>query len=304
MKGKLFDMIFTQIKEVIKKWGSQQAEHEAIVSFDFKVLQKKEALMQLCFSPLANGVVLFFMILFYVNPFRYQLQLLSGATGLLSFLYTPQWTTGLIIGLVASYFFRLHWSLIVIVLYFVSQAEVNTLLASTIIMGIFFGEILRRLKLSMRMKTETKKIFLIYTGLQFLVLVLTVYLSLNLYQLMNNFGLFSRTIFAYRYEFISMSLIGYILLQLFINGIWGHFYSKLVEDSSVLKIYYSTGPLLNKMNLGSTLKKKILAIAQIKLDEIRGHLGDKDFQAQWPKSLLAATESEKYYLETTLEKSV
>ncbi len=291
-------MIFTQIKQTINKLGSQNAEHEALLSFDFNKLSLKEALMRLCFSPLANWILIVWMFILFFNPFRYEIQLLKGSAALLSFLYAPVWTTGLVIGIISSYFLRSYLITIAIILYFVSQSEIHTILGCSIIFGVFIGEILRRFKLGMSMKSQCRKIYLYYTGLQFIALCLSLFFTVNLYQFMDYSGMFSRTLFAYRFEFICLSVVIHFLLQFFINGVWGHFYSNLSFDPSEIQLRYSTAICFSQLNLNRRFKGQITELARTRLVEIDTQFSEAEFKARFPEKLKLVVAQEKSFLQT------
>ena len=289
-------MIFTQIKNVTKAFFSEQAEHEALLAFDFKMIDFKTALLRLCFSPMANWPLFILILIFYFNPFRYQFQILSEIAGASSFIYAPHWQIGLSFGIICSYFLGLINIPIAVALYLISQGEVHTIIAGSMIVGVFAGRSLKYFKLMVKLQSETRSMAVYFNLLQLLSLFAATLINLYLFEYMSVVGLFSRTLYAYRFEFIAMNLVVIYALQLLINMLWGHFYARKSFEPSKIQIYYSTAQVLRRFFIGSAFKNKLETQVKIKKAELQIQLEDSSV-AYLPRNILNAAQEEKAFLD-------
>lgn len=289
-------MIFTQIKNVMKSLFSERAEHEALLVYDFKLADFKTSMMRLCFSPLANWPLFVVILLLYFNPFRYQFQILGGISGAVSFIYAPHWQIGLSFGIICSYFLGLINIPIAVALYFISQGEVHTIIAGSMIVGIFAGRSLKYFKLAVKLESEIRKMAIYFNILQLISLVAATFISLYIYEYMTAVGLFSRTLFAYRFEFISISLFVIYAIQFSLNGIWGHFYASKSFEPSKIQIYYSTAQILRRLSFGSAMKAELKQQVTTKESELKTQLADPSV-AYLPKNILNTAKEEQAFLE-------
>lgn len=289
-------MIFTQVKQVLKSLFSERAEHEALLAFDFKLADFKTSLMRLCFSPLANWPLFVVVLILYYNPFRYQFQMLGGVAGAVSFIYAPHWQVGISFGIICSYFLGLINIPIVVALYFISQGEVHTIIAGSMIVGVFAGRSLKYFKLSVKLESETKKMAIYFNLLQLVSLFIATFISLYIYEYMTVLGLFSRTLFAYRFEFIAIGLFVIYAVQLLLNAVWGHFYSRKSFEPSKIQVYYSTSQILRRLSFGSSMKSALKQQVSVKEAELNTQLADSSV-AYLPKNILNTAKEEKAFLD-------
>lgn len=289
-------MIFIQIKNVMKSFFSERAEHEALLAFDFKLADFKTALIRLCFSPLANWPLFVLILIFYFNPFRYHFQILNRFAGASSFIYAPQWQIGLSFGMICSYFLGLINIPIAVALYLISQGEVHTIIAGSMIVGVFAGRCLKYFKLAVKLQSETRSMALYFNLLQALSLVAATAINLYLFEYMTVVGLFSRSLYAYRFEFIAMNLVVIYALQLLFNTLWGHFYARKSFEPSKIQIYYSTAQVLRRFFIGSVFKNELKNQVKIKKTELQIQLEDSSM-AYLPKNILNAAQKEKSFLD-------
>ncbi len=289
-------MIFTQIKNVMKSFFSERAEHEALLAYDFKLADFKTSLMRLCFSPLANWPLYVLIIILYFNPFRYQFQMLGGIAGAVSFIYAPHWQIGLSFGIICSYFLGLINIPIAVALYFISQGEVHTVIAGSMIVGIFAGRSLKYFKLAVKLESEIRKMAIYFNILQLVSLAVATFISLYIYEYMTAAGFFSRTLFANRFEFVVISLSIIYALQLMINAIWGHLYARKIFEPSKIQTYYSTSQILRRLSFSSAMKAELKQQVAVKESELKTQLADSSV-AYLPKNILNAAKEEKTFLD-------
>jgi len=252
--------------------------------------------MKLCFSPLANWTLFVFIAVLYFNPFRYQFQILGGVSGAISFIYAPHWQIGLSFGIICSYFLGLINIPIAVALYFISQGEVHTIIAGSMIVGIFAGRSLKYFKLAVKLDGETRKMAIYFNILQILSLIVATFIGLYIYEYMTALGLFSRTLFANRFEFISISLFVIYTVQLLLNAIWGHFYARKSFEPSKIQIHYSTAQILRRLSFGSSMKADLKQQVAAKGSELKAQLEDSSV-AYLPKNILNTAKEEKAFLE-------
>jgi len=288
-------MIFTQIKNVMKSLFSERAEHEALLAYDFKLTDFKTALMRLCFSPLANWPLFILILILYFNPFRYQFQILGGISGAISFIYAPHWQIGLSFGIICSYFLGRINIPIAVALYFISQGEVHTIIAGSMIVGIFAGRSLKYFKFAVKLESETRKLAIYFNILQLVSLTAATFISLYIYEYMTAMGLFSRTLFAYRFEFISISLLVIYAVQLVLNAIWGHFYARKSFEPSKIQTFYSTSQILHRFSFGSSMNEQLKQQVATKEAELKAQLEDSSV-AYLPKNILNTAKEEHAFL--------
>lgn len=289
-------MIFTQVKNVMKSLFSERAEHEALLAYDFKLADFKTALMKLCFSPLANWPLFVLILVLYFNPFRYQFQMLGGVAGAVSFIYAPHWQIGLSFGIICSYFLGLINIPIAVALYFISQGEVHTIIAGSMIVGVFAGRSLKYFKLAVKLDGETRMMAIYFNILQIVSLIAATFISLYIYEYMTVMGLFSRTLFAYRFEFISISLFVIYALQFILNAVWGHFYARKTFEPSKIQTHYSTAKILRRLSFSSTMKEELKQQVAKKEAELKAQLEDSSV-AYLPKNILNIAKEEKASLD-------
>ena len=68
-------MVFEQLKLTLKSFSVLKNQHEALVTLDFDKSQRREALMRLCFSPMAAWLLILVLLLFIISPLRYHFSL-------------------------------------------------------------------------------------------------------------------------------------------------------------------------------------------------------------------------------------
>ncbi len=296
-------MISTQISRAVKDnvllLFSKKAEHEALLSYDFKMLDFKTALMRLCFSPFSNWPLLVLIAVLFLNPFRYQHQIFADIPSLIQFVYSPNWAAGIAIGIICSYFLGLINIPLALVLYFISQGDMHVILGASIVVGIFLGQPLKYLKLTARLEGKIRTVILYFSIVQFISVVISTLIGLQIYQFMNYAGYFSRTVFGYRLEFIVILLITMYLVQLLLYAMWGHFYSRKQEEPSQLNAFYSTALILRRLSYGKNFLKSLKAQASIKHVELSRQLQDESV-SYLPRNILQTAETEKTYLEEAM----
>ena len=113
---------------------------------------------------------------------------------------------------------------------------------------------------------------------------------------MTAMGFFSRTLFANRFEFIVISLMGIYACQLILNMVWGHFYSRKTLEPSQVQMYYSTAHILGRLSFGQDMKKQLKQQADTKLNELTVQLADTSI-SYLPKNILNSAKEEKSLLE-------
>ena len=280
----------------MKSFFSEQAEHEALLAFDFKLTDFKTTLIRLCFSPLANWPLFILIFIFYFNPFRYQFQILSGIAEASSYIYGPHWQIGLSLGIICSYFLGLINIPIAGALYLISQGEVHTIIAGAMIVGVFIGRSLKYFKLILKLRSETRNMAVYFNLLQLFSLAAATLINLYVYEYMTVVGLFSRTLYAFRFEFIAMNLVVIYALQLLFNMLWGHFYSRKSFEPSKIQIYYSTAQILSRFYTGSAFKNDLMNQIKIKNAQLKIQLEDSSV-TYLPKNILNAAQEEKAFLD-------
>lgn len=296
-------MISTQISRSIKynisMLFSKKAEHQALLSYDFKILDLKTALMRLCFSPIANWPLFVLVILLFLNPIRYQHQIFAHIPSLIQFMYSPNWAAGIAIGIICSYFLGIINIPLALVLYFISQGDMHIILGASIVVGIFLGQPLKYLKLTARLEGKIRTVVVYFSIMQFLSVIIATIIGLQIYQFMNFAGYFSQTVFGYRLEFLALFLLTMYMVQLLIYALWGHFYSRKSEEPTKLNTFYSTAFVLRRLSYSKSFSKALKAQALAKHTELSRQLEDSSI-SYLPRNILQTAEMEKTYLEEVM----
>lgn len=291
--------VLQQVKYVMKLFSSEKAEHQALLSYDFKMSDFKTSLMRLCFSPLASWPIFVFALILFLNPLRYQHQIFTHIPSLIQFVYAPNWAAGLAIGIVCSYFLGLINIPIALVLYFISQGDMHVVLGASILVGVFFGRPLKYLKLTVNLEGKVKSVVIYYALLQILSVVVGAAIVAQVYQFMYYTGYFSQTVFGYRLEYCVLLLLIMFAVQLAVHSIWGHFYSRRPDEPSRVNTFYSTSQILKKLFYSKSFAEELRTQALAKHTELSLQLKDPSV-SYLPRNILQIAEAEKSYLETAM----
>lgn len=296
-------MIFTVIKDVLSSLTSRRCQDESILELDYKLSSYQQALMKLCFSPLANWLLFVWACLLFINPFRFQFQFLSQFPILLNYIYSPNWSLGLSIGILLAYFIGLHNLAIAVTLYFVSQAEIHVVIGLFIIAGIFLGQNLRFVKLIIKLEGGIRKTLLYYSGIHFIALVAAIYLNTQFYIYLDIKRYFSASVFSHRFEFLVLSLVLFYLIQFVFLSLWGHFYIRRPIEPSRLEISYSTVKIFKQLSVREKIQIQLEKTILEKINNLEAHL--KDSASQYlPQDIRRKAEKELSYLNMAKEELV
>ncbi len=266
MKERLFamiSMVFEQLKLTLKSFSILKNQHQALVTLDFDSNQRREALMRLCFSPLAAWPLLLVLLFFIINPLRYHFSL-SQTLGmdniLVQTLFGMDWLYAAILAVVVfavSYFSRKEFIVIAIVGFLISQGDMHLLLGIILLACIVLARIFLNLRWVRSLESYSKGTWLVTGLLSFVSWALAVHLSFEFYNYLLQAGYFRQSMYANRLEVFILTVCMYYGLELVVLSVWGHFYTKKNPEPSNFAIKYSTSVLLKKLTLGKAFKEDL-----------------------------------------------
>ena len=253
-------MVFEQLKLTLKSFSIIKNQHQALVTLDFDKNQRREALMRLCFSPLAAWPLLLVLLLFIVNPVRFHFSLtnwLGMENAFVQTLFGMDWLyASLLAGAVFAIAFltRKEFVLIGIVGFFVSQGDMHLLIALSLLACIILARVLTNLRWIRSLESFSKSIWMVTGLLSFVSWALAVHLSFEFYNWLLKAGFFSQSMYANRLEFFILAVCLYYGLELIVLSVWGHFYSLKNPEPSNMTVRYSSSLVLKKLSLGQSFK--------------------------------------------------
>lgn len=259
-----------QIKNVIKKFFAAQVQHESLVALDFKIITEKNALIQMCFSTLANWSWIFIFGALYLNPFRYQFSLQSmvqSDSRIMMWAYSENFFLGFVILLFLASVINIEILWLTIVAWLISNGEVHILISLGAVSAIFFASARRNLKLISALKDETKKTWMYFSLIQVLSVLVSAAINYILYFNLKNLGYFSSTMAVNRFEVFVLAVFIHQLSQFLFLSIWGHFYSRRLVEPADWKVSYSTAAILPRLILGSKFKQELKNLSKDKIKE-------------------------------------
>jgi hypothetical protein len=267
-------IVFEQIKRTLKSFSIIKSQHEALVSFDFEKTGQREALMRICFSPLAAWPVLIALLVFWINPYRYQISMTS-TFGMENFLVQALFGTDwLYAGILAALFFAISFFtrqellLVSLVGYLLSQGDLHLFLALILLGCIVLARIFTNFRWVRFLESYTRTIWMMACCLSLMAWAIAMHVSLEAYKTLFHAGYFSQSMHANRLEAFILAAGLYYGLELFILAAWGHFFMRKQREPSEFLVKYSSARVLRKLSLSrafkTALKEKIETISKTK----------------------------------------
>ena len=253
-------MVFNQLKLTLKSFSVLKNQHEALVTLDFDKTQRREALMRLCFSPLAAWPLLVVLLLLIVNPVRYHFsltQMLGMENPIVYTLFGMDWLYASILTaavFVLSFLTRKELVIIAFIGYFISQGDMHLLIGLSLLACTILARILTNLRWIRSLESYSKSIWLLTGFISFISWAAAVHLSFEFYNSLSRAGYFSQSMFANRLEFFILVVCMYYGFELIVLSVWGHFYTMKNPEPSDFSIKYSSSSLLNKLSLSRAFK--------------------------------------------------
>ncbi|AZZ35765.1 hypothetical protein CIK05_02760 [Bdellovibrio sp. qaytius] len=297
-------MVFEQLKLTLKSFSILKNQHQALVTLDFDKNQRREALMRLCFSPLAAWPLLLVLLFLIINPLRYNLSLtnmLGMENILVQTFFGMDWLYAAILCLfvfAVSFYTRKESLMIAMVGFFISQGDMHLLMGLSLLACIVLARLLTNLRWVRSLESHTKSVWLVTSILSFISWALAVHLSFQMYNYLLQAGFFSQSMYANRLEFFILVVCLYYGLELIVLSVWGHFYTLKNPEPSEFTIKYSSSRLLKKLTLGYRFKDDLKdQIIVIKNNQRVYENADLDLL---PKRLVELHRKEESFLTTAL----
>lgn len=293
-------MVFEQIKLTLKSGSVLKNQHQAVVTLDFDKTQRHQALMRLCFSPLAAWPLLLALLVFMINPLRYHLslsQILGVENIVVQLLFGMDWLFAGFISLaffLITYFFKLELALLAFTGYLLSQGDMHLFLGIVLLACILLARILTNLRWVGFLESYTKSVWLVTSCLSFAAWALSAYFSFELYKMLLQGGYFTQSMYTNRLETFILIVCIYYGLELIILSVWGHFYVQKKSEPSEFLVQYSTSRILKKLHLGKAFKAK-LKEKVIELQKGKRAFGSSDLDLL-PKRLVELHKKEESFL--------
>lgn len=253
-------MVFEQLKLTLKSFSILKNQHQALVTLDFDRNQSREALMRLCFSPLAAWPLVLVLVFLIINPMRYHFsinQVLGMENWLVLTLFGADWLYAAVLTaavFLISFFTRKEFLMISVLGFLIAQGDIHLFLALAMLATIVLSRILINLRWIRFLESYAKNVWVVTSLLSFISWALAVHLSFELYRYLLQAGFFSQSMHANRLEFFILAVCLYYGLEFLTLSIWGHFYIQKNPEPSQLAIKYSSSAILTKLSLGKAFK--------------------------------------------------
>ncbi len=293
-------MIAQQIKKILLQFSASKVQHESLVAYDFKMTDKKSALMQMCFSALANWSLIIIFALLYINPLRYQFSIHSffeADSRLVFWAYSENFLWGFLIFTVLASLVNIEILWLSILAWLISNGEIHVLISVGGVTGVFFASARRNLKLMTFMQSKIKKVWMYFSLAQIAAVFTSAILNYFIYVNLKNFGYFSTTMTINRFEFFIFAVALHNFIQFVVLSLWGHFYARYTTEPSDWIISYSSAEILNKLSLSRKFKFELKDFCQQKLNEKM----IAPFVEGLPNRLLKMSEAETAHLKIALQ---
>lgn len=277
--------MFKALKNVILAFSPSRSFIEAMMKYDFRIGDRKGNLIQLCFSNLASWPLIPILALIFFDPFKYSWKLVDFITFenplILFFLdgRIANMAAVFVIFFIAEWVFRKEYLLLALVFYFVNRSELHIHLATVGVLGVYASRICYLWRLSVDLESETKKIWMSASVLQFAAWLLIAFTTLTALDYLQINHLFSQTGELSRYNFLVLIVLLYHGFSHVLLSLWGHFYAQRMLEPSHLPIFFSTAKWISKFNmryyLQNLLKLRIKeqlekhSVSQIQLLELK-----------------------------------
>lgn len=255
----------SSLKEILLSFTPNRSLYEAMMKYDFKIESRRQNLMQLCFSALANWPLLLILIFLGFDPFGFfwilqaiVQKIFGSESSFRFFLLDGQLSTMLLVGgcfFFAEWILRKEYLLISVIFLFLSQGQIHLNLALAGLLGIYFSRASYLWWFHVELVSETRSIWKWVTSLQLISCLAGGILSLmalDFYQkqqvLVSPF---------LRFQFLFLALMGLQLANFLFLSVFGHFYLKIKKDPSFLPIYFSTTTWILRFKMSFHLKRKL-----------------------------------------------
>lgn len=283
------------LKEVFLSFYPSRSFIEGMIKYDFKIGDRRSALMQVCFSNLAFWPLLILLVIVYVDPFKASwslVSLLSYENVFVLFLLDGRLTAMLTIFL-SFYFlewiFRKEYLFVFLIFYFLNRSELHINNALMAVMGVYLSRICYMWWMGIENKSKTRKIWNSVQLIQIFSWLLTIVgavLILDYIQI--NFLFASDRVFS-RFVFLAAVIVFYHIFCHFILSIWGHFYFKIKIEPSDIPIYFSTALWILRFNMSFYLLKLLKDKISDQLPKHEGLL--RDYEEIRPLKGITASEN-------------
>jgi hypothetical protein len=267
--------ILLSLKDTLLALTPGRSFCEAMLKADFKVGDRRRALMQLCFSSLAAWPLAVLVVLVGFCPLSWQLTrilpqdhfmvlwLLDGRLPeLLIFfaaLYVLQWIL------------RLEYVFLILIFYGVRSQQLHINLAVAGVLAIYLSRISYQWWLSVDCASVTKTIWKSAHVLQLVAWVVTAVLALSALDYLQRQYLFSENGDLSRFNFLVVIVLLYHAWGQLILSLWGHFYFQKNQDPSDLAIHYSTAQWLLRFKISKSLRARLRAQVSEQLAKHQQH---------------------------------
>ncbi len=292
-------MIIEQLKKIFQKMSAARVQHEALVSTDFKLVDEKMGLMQLCFSVFAQWPVAVILFIIFINPLRYQMsiQSLLGFDGrMMTWTFSENFLLGYVVFAILGSLVKIELLWLSIIAFLISNGEIHVLIAVGAATGVFFSTARRNLNLISALEGRIKGTWIFYSALQMVLVFIAAALNYVIYMNLKNFGFFNTTMYVNRFEFFSLAVLIHYMIQFLGLSVWGHFYARRKIDPSDWKISYSSGHILSRLSLSSIFKTQLKAFIDDKMSQLSESKSTKGI----PEGLLKLAKTEQDNLKIAL----
>lgn len=267
--------ILQSLKDVFLALTPGRSFCESMIKADFKVGDKRTALMQLCFSSLASWPLIVLLSLVYYCPLTWQLtrvlpednfMVLSLLDGRLSALivffavvYVLQWI------------FRLEYLFLVLFFYGVRSQQLHINMAVVGVLAIYLSRISYQWWLAVDCASTTKTIWKSAHVLQLIAWLITAIMALSALDYLQRQYLFSDNGDLSRFNFLIVIVLLYHTWTHLFLSFWGHFYFQKNNEPSDLPVHYSTAQWLLRFKISQRLRLQLRQLVSAQLAQHQQH---------------------------------
>lgn len=273
----LLKTILENMKESILCFTPNRCFYESMMKFDFRIENKNDSMMQLCFSSLAAWPLYIGIILIYLDPTKLSWSLhkyLAEDSAIGFFMLDGRLSamvTVFIFFFLFEWIFRKEYFPELFVFYFLLKSDIHLHLALSAILAIYFSRFCYlwwfHIELDSVTRIICKKVCYRLLLSWFLTAVVGLY-GLNYLQF-NQY--FANSVYENRFEFLVIIIFFLHLAMLFFLGVWGHFFVRQKVDPSFLPTFFSTSTWILRFNMSYYLKKLLKDAVLLQIEKNKSH---------------------------------
>lgn len=253
---------------------------ESTFCYDFKIGNQQQNSMQICFSYLSVWLFLLVALLLPFDPTKNSwslIHLLSEENNFVLALLDgrlPMLFLAFGIFFVVEWLIRSELIISLVILYFLSRAEVHVSLALMALWGVFLARICYQWWALFDLKGSVRHVWNRVNLIQLVSFFISILISLWClnFLLINHF--FDASSGLTRLNFVISMLCLFFGLNQLLLSIWGHFYFNKTQDPSVIEISYSTCRWILRFSISNYLISELKKVIEVQLPKRKAQIAE------------------------------